>query len=451
MKRFRLILLLLFVIAFVVFTIFAVLSERRRVVTMAEIEVSPELVFHEKLAKAMADQDDGAQVPPPPELQPALDTIEAWKALFQRKKDEVDEAEWDAVAGLWYEANIWENLSPEEMIQIGAFLDGHRDFFVELRRVAAMGGPMAAISGPLKNYAIHMFDARYTARMLAWDTIYQARTGNSDLAISDAIAGFQLAAALAPEPDLMAQGARFGCTLTAYQAVLESFPPGTLSDTDTARLIHEVQKDPGRAPLGPALEAFVVSGLDELNAMLEIGWVERYTEMGLTTSFSSSPLLQKAGQFAYASPLARPWLNKDIANVSEAVSRVIKVAHLPYHDARRQYDEPEVVFSPYTSLYAQFTFRDLASQARHEVHLQLLQLGLTLEQYSAPPVSLDALSAKFPEETLIDPFTGDHFIYRPEGDSFLLYSVGRNLRDDAARHDYSNGDIVWRGKTGRRD
>jgi len=33
---------------------------------------------------------------------------------------------------------------------------------------------------------------------------------------------------------------------------------------------------------------------------------------------------------------------------------------------------------------------------------------------------------------------------RELGDSFLLYSVGDNLRDDGGKHDFKQGDIVWR-------
>ena len=80
------------------------------------------------------------------------------------------------------------------------------------------------------------------------------------------------------------------------------------------------------------------------------------------------------------------------------------------------------------------TYRSLADQARHEAMLQLLQIGLTVEQYQAShgklPESLDVLSSELPDSVFVDPFTGESMRYRFDGDSFTLYSAGPNQEDD---------------------
>ena len=45
-----------------------------------------------------------------------------------------------------------------------------------------------------------------------------------------------------------------------------------------------------------------------------------------------------------------------------------------------------------------------------------------------------------------DPFSGEDFIYRREGEGFLIYSIGANLKDDGGKveQDWKEGDIVWR-------
>ena len=66
------------------------------------------------------------------------------------------------------------------------------------------------------------------------------------------------------------------------------------------------------------------------------------------------------------------------------------------------------------------------------------------ENNGAYPKSLDAL--KCPH---IDPFSGAPYIYHPEGDGFVLYSVGYDAKDDGGaagdlRKLEEKGDIVWR-------
>ena len=92
--------------------------------------------------------------------------------------------------------------------------------------------------------------------------------------------------------------------------------------------------------------------------------------------------------------------------------------------------------------------RILEIQARHEAQLDLMRIGLTLEQHYAThgvyPPSLDEVSYVL-GGVPVDPFTGEAYRYLPEADSFTLYSLGRNFEDDGAWPNFRDGDIVWRG------
>jgi hypothetical protein len=92
----------------------------------------------------------------------------------------------------------------------------------------------------------------------------------------------------------------------------------------------------------------------------------------------------------------------------------------------------------------------IEAQARNEATLDLIQLGLSLEQYhdrnGAYPSSLDEIAPRVGGSLPLDPYTGESYRYQPSGGSFLLYSLGRNLTDDGARHSFTTGDIVWRGQ-----
>ena len=81
--------------------------------------------------------------------------------------------------------------------------------------------------------------------------------------------------------------------------------------------------------------------------------------------------------------------------------------------------------------------------------IQLARVGLALEAYVAhegkAPPNLDAVAGMLSGEVPVDPLSGAPFVYRPVGEDFTLYSVGRNLVDDGGVHHELFGDWVWRG------
>ena len=62
------------------------------------------------------------------------------------------------------------------------------------------------------------------------------------------------------------------------------------------------------------------------------------------------------------------------------------------------------------------------------------QLGVAIEQYrlkhNKPPESLDLLVPDYIETVPVDPYSGEAILYKQDADSVLVYSVGRNRRDD---------------------
>ena len=68
------------------------------------------------------------------------------------------------------------------------------------------------------------------------------------------------------------------------------------------------------------------------------------------------------------------------------------------------------------------------------------------------PESLEQLHEVIPWELREDPFSGEDFIYRREGDGYLIYSIGPDLQDDGgAPFNYQEringiptGDLLWR-------
>ena len=445
-RRIGFAMLLLVAAAFVGLIVFAVLSERKRVETLAAVVMPPAVIQHNQLAEAIRGVEaDGREIPQ--DLAPAAASVARWAALFQRLEQEVEGPEWDEVTDLWYAAKSWEALSPEDRTTILAFLDARAGLITSLRECAALGGPVRAHTLPVGDGPPSL--TAVCALILRIDAVARSNTGNPGLALDNCLAGIQLSEALAAEPSWFAQVARRSRFSSAYQAIQEVFDPGDLSGGDVARLIHAVRASAGREMLVLEIQDFQLGMEDDHADLFDKAWGERFTDMSNLFLLGGGSIAARGALFAYASPLGRPWLNRDIARSSELLSRAIAVAHLPYYEAMARYDATVYGFSPYARIVDTMPIVSMQSQANYEAQRQLLQIGLTLEQYQAEhgtlPVSLDTISAGLSEATNIDPFTGGQLIYQVSDSDFLLYSVGRNQTDDGGKHDFTRGDIVWRG------
>ncbi|MCH9022934.1 MAG: hypothetical protein IID32_09230 [Planctomycetes bacterium] len=77
------------------------------------------------------------------------------------------------------------------------------------------------------------------------------------------------------------------------------------------------------------------------------------------------------------------------------------------------------------------------------------QLGVAIEQYrlkhNKPPESLDLLVPDYIETVPVDPYSGEAILYKQEADSVVVYSVGRNRRDDHGAVGVSDRDRLDRG------
>ena len=188
---------------------------------------------------------------------------------------------------------------------------------------------------------------------------------------------------------------------------------------------------------------------------------ERYMELQLFANVRRRsgwrlPSLQGSlFHWFYESPLGKPWVNMDEEFYADTMNRVISAAALPYYDAAPTLDaiSADLEDLPRARLFSSVMLGGFsgmfATQARHEATLDLMQVGILLEQYQARnglyPERLDAIVPDLGDTLPVDPFTGEPYHYLPSGDDFLLYSVGRNLSDEGGKHGWLDGDLTWRG------
>jgi hypothetical protein len=91
----------------------------------------------------------------------------------------------------------------------------------------------------------------------------------------------------------------------------------------------------------------------------------------------------------------------------------------------------------------------LAYQAKTEYEGLLAVMALKryrLETGTYPPDLRTLVDARYLDEPPMDPFSDGLLVYRPAGDGFLLYSAGRNCRDDGGEsgRDRHGKPAMWR-------
>ncbi len=157
------------------------------------------------------------------------------------------------------------------------------------------------------------------------------------------------------------------------------------------------------------------------------------------------------------------WLVKYIyADALVAMDEAVELAPLSYREMRQQYPEPAqgpqrgnplLDLIPRMSTEAYILPRRTLEGA--DAHAGLARIAQALWRYKDRrgvfPDELAALYPEYLEQPLVDPFSGECFVYRRSGEGFALYSMGENQRDDGGvdREVYSSEDpkrdLIWAG------
>jgi hypothetical protein len=367
--------------------------------------------------------------------------------------------------------HMWEALtkkapsewSDPERSEVAGFLDANQELVYEIRRMADRGGPVYPIdfSKRSENQVPHLSGMLSCARLLRADAVAKAGNGNKSEAVENIIAGMKLGDALVPEPVFVSQLARISIYGIMNDAVQKCMHGSDISPELTRRLMAHVAGADHRRAFAESLVGEQYNGVRMFSDVRAGEWV--VWQMDGITQASPSPVMRGIGRIAesaflnlYYGRFGGPWMNLDEATFVESMTRLVGAAGKPYYKAVPELNQLEMDsndLSP-TKIFSRRSLpallRYLEAQARHEALLDLMQMGILLEQYRAGngsfPDSLEAIAPELGGSLPVDPFIGSIYHYRLSGDSFFLYSYGRNLVDDGGRHSLRNGDIVWRGE-----
>jgi len=87
---------------------------------------------------------------------------------------------------------------------------------------------------------------------------------------------------------------------------------------------------------------------------------------------------------------------------------------------------------------------------RYQTQCEMTIAAIALKRYQLRhgkyPKSLDELVPEFLREVPVDWMDGQKLRYRPEGDTFVLWSVGEDGKDDGGTPDQTDPYSFWEGK-----
>ncbi len=375
-------------------------------------------------------------------------------ALFERLKESVELANAEPVQNDI--RDLIEHTPPSEWTEadlrmLSEFLGAHADLLEEIRRLARLGEPVYQVDLS-KGYSTelpHLAPLRAMARLLQMEAAFRAQSGDIDGAMENFRAILGLSDPLIEEPIVISQLVRIAMVTVMYNGLGSSLSPGQLDPRDARAFVQELAGMHDREAVANALITEAAFGMAAMEDMRNRG-------SALMPELAGDSNLSNMLGFVYETPIGDVLLSADRQSYAEYVERLTRAANAPYYEVQGELSaieaevDDESIFSLCTQMLVPALTRVQLAQARGEAMIDLTRIGLTLEachaETGAYPANLNAVGTDLGGAVPVDPFTGQGYVYLPQGDAFILYSLGENGRDDGGRHDFREGDIVWRGR-----
>jgi len=295
---------------------------------------------------------------------------------------------------------------------------------------------------------------RTCSNLLSLETLVLAHDGRLDEALAGCAANLRLSSNAALEPCL------FG--VLAQYAVIK------ITSDSLAATLKDSQPSPGAC----RSLAVQIAGMDRYEPYVDALKGERAWGITMFEQVRTSPnLLQTIAELSGETSAGRAqprrakfssfsrWLfAADELTYLELMEQVIGQARLPYRKLARMHPSleerlaslPRVPPRILTAILMPVYGRACIARDRAIALLDVDRIALLLKTYRAQhgryPESLRDLAGPTGGALPLDTFSGRPYVYRRQGDGFLIYSWGPNLKDDGGvappPEDWQAGDIV---------
>lgn len=270
--------------------------------------------------------------------------------------------------------------------------------------------------------------ARYLGRLLTWEAALMAQAAETDAAVADLVDALTLAVKLprgAGTMEWAAGRALEGVALPELARLVAGHRLTPRGLADLAQQLAAVERQ--RVPLREIIAFdYECQGPQALN-LSPVQFAD------LMSQARRPVWLTVALHLPGAKPVVRSFISQRLPDLMQWDAKIARLATQPYYAIRSQIpakggDYSMLVLCPFPR---GGIWRRAQAQARGRGMQIMIALELARSKQGAYPPSLKPLG--LPAAELRDPFSGQPLIYKPQGDSYTLYSVGPNGQNNGGK------------------
>jgi hypothetical protein len=355
---------------------------------------------------------------------------------------------------------------PEVRADLERVLEANKEPLALLNEAARMPRCRFSVNWDAEALAVefpHQVHLRICGRLLAAQSLLLARENQGDAALEACEAALALAQAISTQPTLLAQYSSYGAIGMACRTLEPVLEWSLPSPAECLSLADRLASMDLNKPRVRAFEGERASGLSVFGMALN-AFEPRAAVLAISKTLLEAEPNGRARRFTpprtrspLQSPEGRLVVLMDARAYLHLLNRAVELAPLPYRELPNHEPMPDdeaenlvrhrlarpwwAHLSPAPSPDYLLTFAltpGVASGGRSRdealARAALAQTALWLRAYAAThttyPDSLSALGKAIGKPLPTDPFSGKAFGYRRQGQGFLLYSWGPNLKDD---------------------
>ena len=375
-------------------------------------------------------------------------TILGFYGLIDKLGERQSQSHWQKALELIDEGR-WRDWKETDYKIVTEFLDVNRDIILDIRTLAASGGPFYVLDFcELFEQVVPQHPRiRDCVDLLTANITVEVSRSNYEEVVKDITAIIQLADICGKEPVFWSQMNYQRIISTIYGNVEQVVRGERLDNKSVKTVIRQISNSVNRAAFP---DAYITEGIFGIKAFRNIETDNKHGNYAPSASFFL--------RYLHGSLLARPLRNIEEMNYIEITTRKSNAMQLPFYEAKPLLKQIDIDIEnmPRYWLMAQTLLmlktENFRIQAQYEARLGLLQIGLAIESYYGQhgeyPQTLDEIAPLFDDPIPLDPFTGQPFVYELHDKGFTLYSAMGSATDftdhkPPAWAD-SHGNIVWR-------